>query len=140
MIKRIQEAIKRRKLKMRGCDVWGDINKVKISDSCNFGGNVRLSGNDIIIGNDCMIAYGAQILSITHDYNSQNPKTGIHKRVKICDRVWIGCNAIILPGVTIGSDSVVGAGSVVTHDVPDMTVVAGNPAKEINKVNKLKLE
>lgn len=48
--------------------------------------------------------------------------------IKICDKAWIGFNAIILKGVTIGEGAVVGAGAVVTHDVPPWTIVAGNPA------------
>ena len=48
--------------------------------------------------------------------------------------VWIGAGAIILPGVTVGENAVIGAGSVVTHDVPANTVAAGNPAKIIRKI------
>ena len=53
------------------------------------------------------------------------------KPVRIKRNVWIGANATILPGVTIGENAVVGAGSVVTKDVPDNAVVAGNPARLI---------
>ena len=53
--------------------------------------------------------------------------------ITIGDRVWIGCRAIILAGVTIGEGSVVAAGSVVTRDVPPGTLVAGNPAKVIRE-------
>lgn len=56
--------------------------------------------------------------------------------VTIKDDVWIGYGAIILPGVTIGKEAVVGAGAVVTTDVPDGACVAGNPAKVIKYVNK----
>ncbi|WP_301392729.1 DapH/DapD/GlmU-related protein, partial [uncultured Duncaniella sp.] len=49
--------------------------------------------------------------------------------IRICCRAWIGAGATILPGVTVGENSVVGAGSVVTHDVEPNTVVAGNPAR-----------
>jgi len=54
--------------------------------------------------------------------------------VAIGRRVYIGADAIVLPGVTIGDDAVVGAGSVVTHDVPPGAVVAGNPARRISSV------
>lgn len=54
--------------------------------------------------------------------------------IQICDKAWIGMNAIILKGVTIGEGAVVGAGAVVTHDVPAWTVVAGNPAREVKKI------
>ena len=55
--------------------------------------------------------------------------------VKICDNVWIGMNAIILKGVTIGENSVVAAGAVVTKSVPANVVVAGNPAVVIKKLS-----
>lgn len=58
------------------------------------------------------------------------------KPVHICRRAWIGAGASILPGVTIGENSVVGAGSVVTKDVPADTIVAGNPARIIRKIDK----
>lgn len=53
------------------------------------------------------------------------------KSVLVKEGSWIGANSVILPGVTIGRNSVVGAGSIVTKDVPDFTLVAGNPAKMI---------
>jgi acetyltransferase-like isoleucine patch superfamily enzyme len=56
------------------------------------------------------------------------------KPVKINDRVWIGFNSIILKGVTIGEGGIVGAGSVVTKDVPPYTIVAGNPARVIREI------
>lgn len=56
--------------------------------------------------------------------------------IEVCDNVFIGCNSIILPGVKIGSNVVIGAGSVVTKDIPDNSVVAGNPAKVIESFDK----
>lgn len=56
------------------------------------------------------------------------------KRVLIGDRVWIGERSVILKGVTIGNDSIVAAGSVVTHDVPPSTIVAGNPARVVKQI------
>ena len=58
------------------------------------------------------------------------------KPIKICDDAWIGMNCIILKGVTIGEGAIVGAGSVVTKDVPAWTVVAGNPAKVVKTLSK----
>jgi len=57
------------------------------------------------------------------------------KPVKICENVWLGENAIILPGIEIGKNSVIGAGSVVTKNVPENCIVAGNPARIIKKYN-----
>ena len=56
------------------------------------------------------------------------------KPIRICDKVWIGMNAIILKGVTIGEGSVDAAGSVVTKDVSPWTVVAGNPARVVKYI------
>jgi acetyltransferase-like isoleucine patch superfamily enzyme len=58
----------------------------------------------------------------------------IHGHIEINDDAWLGTGAVILPNVRIGTGAVVGAGSVVTKDVPDFTVVAGVPAKEIKRI------
>lgn len=81
----------------------------------------------ISIGRNCMIAPGVMIL--THDASFFNyTKRYKFAPVKIGDRVFIGYGAIIMPGVTIGENSIVGAGAVVTRDIPSNTVVAGVPA------------
>ena len=54
--------------------------------------------------------------------------------IVISDDVWIGCLSIVLPGITIGEGAIIGAGSVVTKDVPSWTIVAGNPAKVIREI------
>lgn len=66
-----------------------------------------------------------------HFIQSKNWNVVNSKPIKICDDAWIGMNCIILKGVTIGEGAIVGAGSVVTKDVPAWTVVGGNPAKVI---------
>lgn len=76
----------------------------------------------VYIGDDTYIAFDAAILA--HDMSRL-----IHKDVKIGKRCFIGARSIILPGVIIGDEVVVAAGSVVTKDVPDNVIVAGNPAK-----------
>jgi maltose O-acetyltransferase len=97
----------------------------------------------IAIGDDVTLAPRVHILA--HDASTKKllGYTRIGK-VRIGNRVFVGAGSIILPGVTIGNDVVVGAGSVVTHDVPDGTIVAGNPAKVIGSFNdfleKRKLE
>lgn len=55
-------------------------------------------------------------------------------RLTICDKSWIGFNSILLKGITVGEGAIVGAGSVVTKDVPPWTIVAGNPAKIIREI------
>lgn len=58
-------------------------------------------------------------------------EAGSDGQVKICDDVWIGCNAIILKGVTIGTGAVIGAGSIVTSDIPPYAIAVGSPARVV---------
>jgi maltose O-acetyltransferase len=86
----------------------------------------------ITIGNDCLIASHASINSVTHDTNAILYRdTVIEKEVIIGNNVWIGSHAVILPGIKIGDNAIVGAGAVVTKDVPPGATVAGVPAKII---------
>jgi acetyltransferase-like isoleucine patch superfamily enzyme len=83
-------------------------------------------------GNDVSIGPEASILTLGHD--PQSPVfVDRGGDVFICDRVWIGYRAIILPGVTIGEGGVVAAGAVVTSDVEPFTIVAGSPARSIGR-------
>lgn len=84
----------------------------------------------LLIGNNVNISHYTLIQTLTHDYNSPVFQA-FASPVEICDDVWIGARAIILPGVKLGKGCVVGAGSVVTRDVPDYAVVAGSPAKQV---------
>jgi maltose O-acetyltransferase len=76
-----------------------------------------------------------------HNYDSSDSATlpfddtNLLRPIKIEKFCWIGTNVIILPGVTIGEGSVIGAGSIVTHNIPKMAVCAGNPAKVIKYRN-----
>lgn len=86
----------------------------------------------IRIGADVSIGPEAAILTLGHD-----PRSPLFADrggpVVIGDRVWIGFRAIVLPGVSIGEGAVIGAGAVVTRDVPPFTIVAGNPAHRIGE-------
>lgn len=90
----------------------------------------------IEIGDDVTMSIRATLMA--HDASTKK-LTGYTKigRIKIGDHVFIGANTTILPGVTIGDSAVVGAGSVVTHDVPEGVVVAGVPARQIGTVEEL---
>ncbi|SMF22618.1 transferase hexapeptide (six repeat-containing protein) [Alteromonadaceae bacterium Bs31] len=111
--------------------------KIVIGDYCLLSPGVKIaSANSIKIGNNTMIA--AEV------YISDSDWHGLYNRVRpfrctspICigENVWVGLRAIIGKGVSIGDNSVVGAGSVVVNDVPKNVVVAGNPARVIKTLN-----
>ncbi len=95
-----------------------------------------IARTSIIVGDDCRIGphtliYDADFHGLAPHQRSQNGKT---LPIKIGDNVWIGSRSIILKGVSIGRDAVVAAGSVVTRNVSDGEIVAGNPAKQVNSV------
>lgn len=88
----------------------------------------------IEIGNNVLIGHSVVIASLNHDFERKNRLSMYAKKVKIGNDVWIGSNATILPGVNINDGAIVAAGAVVTKDVPENAVVAGNPAKIIKYV------
>jgi acetyltransferase-like isoleucine patch superfamily enzyme len=101
---------------------------VFINFGCTF-----LDQGGITIEDDVQIAANVQLLSNNHDPYDRQVLTC--RPVRICKGAWIGAGASILPGVTVGRHAIVGAASVVTHDVGDYEVVAGNPAKCIRKLD-----
>ncbi len=114
---------------------------------CDYGTNIFLGEKvyfnfdcvildvcEVRIGNNVFIAPGVHIYTATHPLDAELRRTQeFGKPVTIGSDVWIGGKAIICPGVLIGDRSVIGAGSVVTKDVPSGVVVAGNPAKVIRE-------
>lgn len=117
--------------------------RVVINMNCTFVDNVRID-----IGNDVLIASNVQIYTATHstDVNERMVHgwtSGSICRtyalpVKIEDGAWIGGGAIILPGVTIGRNSTIGAGSVVTRSIPANCVAVGNPCRVIRQAGEPK--
>jgi len=95
-----------------------------------------LDNNEVRIGSHAMIGPGVQIYTAAHPLRADDRNEGweVAKPVAIEDNVWVGGSAILLPGVTIGRNAVVGAGAVVTRSVPPDTVVAGNPARIIRRI------
>ena len=113
----------------------------------DFGRNIRVGKNffmnqactfmdrgGITIGDDVFIAPKVCLTTINHDFNPYNRQATFCKPIVIGDRVWIGINVTVCPGVTIGENSVIAAGSVVTKDVPPNVIVAGNPARVIKQL------
>jgi maltose O-acetyltransferase len=116
---------------------------------CDYGRNIYLGDylyfnfNCVIldcakvtIGSHVMFAPNAQIYTATHPLDADLRKAGkeFAKPVTIHDHVWVGGSAVICPGVTIGERSVIGAGAVITRDVPACVLVGGNPARVIKEV------
>ncbi len=90
----------------------------------------------IVIGNGVLIGHNVTLATLNHDERPDYRQNIYPKPIKIGDNVWIGSNATILQGITIGNGAIVGANSVVTHDVPENTIVAGVPARIIRKVKE----
>jgi len=132
-------------------DFDGREGRVQIGDRCFIGASHLVCREKITLGDDVIISWGVTVV----DHNSHSldwehrrndvtdwargEKDWRHvdiRPVVIHDKVWIGFGASILKGVIIGEVAVVGAGSMVTRDVPPYTVVAGNPARPIKRINE----
>jgi len=109
---------------------------------CDYGYNIRVGDNFfanyncvildaacVTIGSNVFIAPNCGIYTATHPLDPKTRNRGLEYAfpVTIGDSVWIGGNVVVLPGVTIGSNTVIGAGSIVTHDIPDGVLAFGNP-------------
>lgn len=135
-------------------EVQRDGGCISVGKACYIGDNTRIwAARAIDIGDNVLIAHNTNIFdNDTHPtdfserrqdanniFNGGGRKdfpTLKSKPVRICDDAWIGCNACVMKGVTIGKGAIVAAGSVVTKDVPDFAVVAGNPAKTVKMLRK----
>lgn len=114
----------------------------------DFGRNIRVGNNffmntactfmdrgGITIGDDVFIGPKVCLVTINHLLDPYNRRITICKPIVIKDRVWIGANATVCPGVTIGENSVIAAGAVVVKDIPPNVIAAGNPARVIRELN-----
>lgn len=113
--------------------------KVVIGDDCGINERVFILGHNWVeIGDNVVLSAGVMLIDTGLDTKGfAEIAKPAHTDGAICirDGAWIGAGAIVLPGVTVGRKAVIGAGSVVTRDVPDYVIVAGNPARPIGKTN-----
>jgi acetyltransferase-like isoleucine patch superfamily enzyme len=113
------------------------VGDVIIGDDTRIGIHNTIIG-PVTIGNHVNLAQGITVTALNHNFKDTSLRIDEQgfstKPIVIEDDVWIGANAVILPGVTIGKHVVVAAGAVVTKGVPDNTIVGGVPAKEIKKI------
>ncbi|MCD8189990.1 MAG: sugar O-acetyltransferase [Clostridiales bacterium] len=115
----------------------------------DFGKNIHI-GKDVFINSGChfqdqggievgdgvFLGHNVVLATINHDLDPAQNRKNHYAPIKIGAHVWVGSNATVLPGVTVGEWSVVAAGAVVTKDVPPYTVVGGVPAKLIRKIDR----
>ena len=113
------------------------VGDVVIGDHTRIGLHNTIIG-PVSIGSHVNLAQGITVTALNHNFSEPNKRIdeqGVStQEIVINDDVWIGANAVILPGVTIGSHCVVAAGAVVTKDIPDGCIVAGVPAKIIKQL------
>lgn len=116
---------------------------------CDYGSNIEVGKNffanyncvildnaKVKIGDNCLIAPNVAIYTAGHPLHPDVRSTGYEYGIGITigDNVWLGGNVVVCPGVHIGNNVVIGAGSVVTKDIPDWSLAAGNPCKVIRKI------
>jgi maltose O-acetyltransferase len=147
----------RRRILLELLGVGGDDVSIQPPFYCDYGSNIHLGRkcyfnfncvvldvSTVRIGDYCLFGPGVHIYTATHpmDYELRRPALSdeskgpqeFGKPVEIGSDVWVGGAAIICPGVTIGSRTIIGAGSVVTRDIPENTFAAGNPCRVVRKL------
>jgi acetyltransferase-like isoleucine patch superfamily enzyme len=103
---------------------------VFINSGCRFQDQGGIS-----IGDGVLVGHNVVLVTLNHDVDPKKRSTLHPAPIKIDNNVWIGANATVVPGVTIGEGAIVAAGSVVTKDVPSNVIVGGVPAKELKKID-----
>lgn len=111
--------------------------RIDIGDYCLICPGVRIdSACRVTVGDNTMIAAGAYLTDADwHDVYDRTRMIGAHAPIRLEDNVWIGDGAVLCKGVTVGANSVIGAGSVVTRDIPANVVAAGNPATVVRPLD-----
>lgn len=129
----------------------GDVVFIEPPFHCDYGYNIEVGENfftnynctildvaKVKIGKNVMLAPNVSIYTAGHPLHQEARNSGYEYGISICigDNVWIGGNVVILPGVSIGNNAVIGGGSVVSRDIPDGVVAAGNPCKVIRNITE----
>lgn len=117
---------------------------------CQYGSNIELEDNVIVnfnctfmdnttihIGHNTLIGPNCSLYTVNHAIDPDERERGFCKDspIYIGSRVWLGGNAVIMPGVSIGDDSIIGAGSVVTKDIPGGVIAVGNPCRVLRPID-----
>lgn len=105
-----------------------------IGDKCSFSGDSIRCFEKISIGNHVRV--GANCLIIDGDAHQDDPRSGRNKPIVIEDNVWIGGAVTVMKGVTIGKNSLIGYGSIVTKDIPANVIAAGNPCRVVKALDE----
>jgi maltose O-acetyltransferase len=118
---------------------------------CDYGSNIEVGDNfyanfnctildvaKVTIGKNVMFAPNVSLYTASHPVHPDNRNSGYEFGIEITigDNVWLGGNVVVMPGIHIGNNVVVGAGSVVTKDLPDNVIAAGNPSKIIREITE----
>lgn len=117
------------------------LSHINIGNNCGFSGCTLWCFSSIEIGNNVRV--GANCLIMDGDCHQDDPRSGDNLPIVIEDNVWLGANVIVLKGVHIGRNSLIGINSVVTADIPSNVIAVGNPCKVIRNLSEsqiLKLE
>lgn len=109
--------------------------KLIIGDKCSFSGVSIWCHESITIGNNVRV--GANCTIMDSDQHTDDPRAGKNKPVIIEDNVWLGGNVMVLKGVTIGKNTLIGAGSIVTKSIPSNVIAAGNPCRVIRELDDI---
>ena len=140
------EELMRKLLGRAGRDAW-----INAPFHCDYGYNIEVGDHffanygltvldvaKVTIGDNVQIAPNVSIYTAGHPIHPDSRNSGYEYGIPVVigDNVWIGGNVVILPGVTIGSNSVIGAGSVVAKDVPEWVIAVGNPCRVVRAITE----
>jgi maltose O-acetyltransferase len=128
----------------------GELTQIKSPFSCDYGWNIHVGDNGFInygcvfldcnsirIGDDAQIGPGVHIYTALHPLDARSRRSGLEaaKPVTVGHNVWLGGSCVICPGVSIGDNTVVGAGSIVVRDLPANVLAVGNPCRVIRQLS-----